>query len=144
MYWLSSVSDVKDLLRNLKKVSPGYELPDDNRKTNPQEIVDLIFRQLEKLKLRSLDPTFDDRSDVDDEILKQVYDKSVSALLKAPANLQRIEAIFNGFKFDVVAAQPREILIVLLLDSQARLAFERYLTSKAKLSSRRCRFISTR
>ncbi len=136
LYWLSDEKDVEDLLKNLKRVSPGYELPDDDRKANPQEMVDLIIKQLEKLKRRSLDPTFDNRSDVDDEILKQVYDKSVANLLKKKENLAAISAVFRNFNFDIVAAQPREILILLLLDPTASVEFEKYLCQKTNFSSR--------
>jgi hypothetical protein len=136
---LSRDNDKRDLLKNLKRVSFGYEMPDydeDDKKTGPQDKVESIFRQLENLKKRALDPTFDERSDLDDEILKEVYDKSFSNLLRSRRNLERIKKIFDEFKFELVMAQPREILIVLLADHDAPQRFSEFLLKKKELSSR--------
>ena len=138
LYWLSRDNDKRDLLKNLKRVSSGYEMPDydeDDKKTGPQDKVESIFRQLENLKKRALDPTFDERSDLDDEILKEVYDKSVSNLLRSRRNLERIKKIFDEFNFELVMAQPREILIVLLADHDAPQRFSEFLLKKKELSS---------
>jgi AbiA family abortive infection protein len=136
---LSRDNDKRDLLKNLKRVSSGYEMPDydeDDKKTGPQDKVESIFRQLENLKKRALDPTFDERSDLDDEILKEVYDESVSNLLRSRRNLERIKKIFDEFNFELVMAQPRAILIVLLADHDTPQRFSEFLLKKKELSSR--------
>ncbi len=136
LYWLCQKYDEQKLLKSLKRTSPGYEIPDDEDSQTPQGQLDRIFKQLERLKRRSLDPTFDDRSDLDDEVLKQVYDKSVSALLQQPKNKDKIASIFDEFNFDLVIAQPREILIILMKSSESSKNFSDFLLRKTSISSR--------
>ena len=136
LFWLHKQNNIAELLKNLKKVSPGYEIKDDDNKSDPNDKLDLIFKQLEKLKKSTLDPTFDERGDLDDEILKEVYDKSVAQLMKKKDNKERIQQIFDDFNFDLIIAQPREILIILLIDSAATTAFQDFLLQKKSLTSR--------
>lgn len=136
LFWLNSSEDKETLLRNLKRVSPGYDLADDDNKIDPNEKIKLIFRQFEKLKESSLDPTFNARGDLDEEILKEVYNNSVSQLFRKKENSTRIHDIFDGFNFDLVIAQPREILIVLLVDPAASERFKQFLLAKQNLTSR--------
>lgn len=136
LYWLSNDADLEDLLRHLKRVSPGHEIADDDTATDPNEKVDSIFRQLEKLNSTPLDPTFNARKDLDEEILKEVYNKSVYELLKKDENRDKIRSIFAGFDFHRIIAQPKEILVVMLLDQAALEELERFLVQKEALTSR--------
>ncbi|MCO5183693.1 MAG: hypothetical protein M9965_07115 [Anaerolineae bacterium] len=77
------------------------------------------------------------------EILKEVYTPSVSQLLKKADNKARIKHIFTDFNFDLIIAQPREILIVLLHDRDADKAFRKFLISKRNLTSREVHLILT-
>jgi hypothetical protein len=61
------------LKRNLKKVSPGYEIADDEENEHPKVKLERIFCQLEKLKNAPLDPSFDLHKDLEAEVLKDVY-----------------------------------------------------------------------
>lgn len=144
LFWLSKPGDADELLRNLKKVSPGYEIPDDEDGENPNEKVERIFRQLDKLKRAPLDPTFDLHRDLESEVLKEIYTPSVSQLLQKPENKARIKRIFiDDFNFDLVIAQPREILIIMLQDNDADKAFRKFLLSKRNLTSREVHLILT-
>jgi len=136
LFWLDKQNDIAELLKNLKKVSPGYEVKDDDNKSDPNDKLELIFRQLEKLKRSTLDPTFNERGDLEDEILKEVYDKSVAQLMNRKGNKERIRQIFDDFNYDLIIAQPREILIVLLVDPAAMTAFQHFLSQKNRLTSR--------
>ena len=136
LFWLNKPSDVADLLTNLKKVSPGYEVKDDDNKADPNDKLDLIFKQLRKLKKSTLDPTFGERGDLDNEILKEVYDKNVAQLMNKEKNKARVQKIFDGFNFDLIIAQPREILIILLIDPSATNEFQEFLLRKKNLTSR--------
>jgi len=136
LYWLNVEQDREDLLRNLKKVSPGYEIPNDEDKENPNTKIERIFRQLEDLKKAPIDSTFKQRRSLDEEILKEVYDKRIGQLLKKPGNKARLGRIFDGFNFDLVIAQPTPITILLLQDIDASKAFERFLLGKTSLTSR--------
>ena len=143
LFWLRKPDEVDALLRNLKKVSPGHELPDDDARTSPQEKLTLIFDQLRRLKRSSLDPSFNERSDVDEEILKEIYDKNVLNLLGMPDVKRQIHNVFSDFNFDLVIAQPREILIILLADHATRERFEKFLLNKSDLTSRDVQLILT-
>lgn len=136
LFWLREPKDKEALLKNLKKVSPGYQFSDDDNDNDPNQKVDEILEQLEQLKKSSLDPTFDKRSDVDDEVLKEIYDKSVNQLISSSRYQPRVSNIFSGFNFDLIVAQPREILIILLTDKKAQEKFEEFLLQKTDLTSR--------
>jgi AbiA family abortive infection protein len=145
LFWLNNEKDIEELLDNLKKVSPSYEgeVADDENTDPPDEKVKRIFRQLENLKKSSLDPTFKQRRELDSEILKEVYTPSVNQLLNAPHNKARIKRVFSNFNFDLIIAQPREILIILLIDPDAKKQFRKFLLSKRYLTSRDIHLIIT-
>ena len=141
LFWLNDQAQKNDLLKNLKRVSPGYELNDEENKNAPQEKVDLILFELDKLKRSPLEPTFNALGDLNEEILKEVYNKSVSQLLKKKENAEKVHQIFYNFNFDLVIAQPQAILIILLTDNSAADCFKRFLLSKHNLTSRDVRLI---
>lgn len=143
LFWLNKSEDMEEFLRNLKKVSPGYEIPDDDKGEKPQEKVERILKQLERLKKAPLDPSFDLHRDLEVEVLKEVYEKNVAQLLQKAENKARIKALFINFNFDLVIAQPREILIVLLQDEGAHKAFLQFLLTKRNLTSREVHLIVT-
>ena len=136
LFWLCDENDINDLIKNIKKVSQGYDYFDDQSKNDMFQKKDLIIEQLNKLKKASLDPTFDASGDLEDEIFKEVYNNSLFALLNTRENKRIIKEIFTDFNFDLVLAQPREILIILLIDEDASKKFEKFLLSKKELSSR--------
>ena len=135
LYWLNIEKDKNDLLKNLKRVSSGHDIADSDDNTDVNEKLELIFKQLEKLKGASLNPTFAARVELDDEIIKEVYNDDVSALLHKPEHRERIHNIFADFNFDSVMAQPREILMVMLVDQQASEHFKEFLINKTFLTS---------
>jgi len=139
LFWLDKQEDVDELLTNLRKVSSsGYYAStsnDDETEDNPHVKLDRILEQLRKLKRSSLDPTFNRRNDFDDEVLKEVYEPRVGQLLRSSQYQPQISSIFSGFNFNLVIAQPREILIVLLADAAAKQKFKEFLLEKAQLTS---------
>lgn len=143
LFWLNNPEDIEDLHKNLKKVSPDYETSDDSSSGIPSQKVDRIFDQLETLKNSSLDPTFRYRRDIDEEILKEVYTESVRQLLDKPENKIRMASIFTNFNFDLVMAQPKEIVIILLQDKVASEMFEKFLLAKGNFGSRDVHLILT-
>ena len=46
LYWLNKQSDKDDLLKGLKRVSPGYDLNDDENRNNPQTKINLILNAI--------------------------------------------------------------------------------------------------
>jgi AbiA family abortive infection protein len=140
---MNKQSDIDDLLKGLKRVSPGYDLSDDENKSDPQIKVNLILNELRKLKKSPLEPTFNSRGDLDEEILKEVYNKSVSQLFERKDVAKRIKQVFSDFNFDLVIAQPREIMIILLTDNSAAQRFRSFLLSKRNLTSRDVHLVLT-
>lgn len=143
LYWLNNPKEVESLIANLKRVSPGYEPPEDDEAEHPQNKLNRIFRQLRKLKGSPLDPSFNLRRDIDSETLKDIYIKNVNALLLEKTNVERIGSIFTDFNFDLVIAQAREIIIILLANDKSAKAFRKYLLSKKTLTSREAFLILT-
>jgi AbiA family abortive infection protein len=143
LYWMSKQSDIDDLLKGLKRVSPGYDLSDEENKDAPLVKVDLILNELRNLKKSPLEPTFNSRGDLNAEILKEVYDKGVSQLFARKDIARRIRQVFKDFNFDLVIAQPKEIMIILLTDSSAAQRFKSFLLSKRNLTSRDVHLVLT-
>ena len=138
LYWLDSSDDKEELKKNLKRVSPGYEddEEDDDDTETPEKKINKIIGQLKKLKNSPLDSNFKLNRDIDTDVFKEIYIETVMALLAKPSNVRRITKVFEGFNFDLVIAQPREIVVILLHSKSAALAFEEYLLNKDRLSSR--------
>lgn len=65
-----------------------------------------------------------------EEILQEVFDKSVEQILNKPENKEKIEKIFNNFDFNLVKVQPLEILIILLRDTTATNNFKKFCLDK--------------
>ena len=136
LYWLNKKEDRDDLIRNLKKVSPGHQVDDEEDDRHPNNKLKNIFRQLKNLKNEPIDSSFKQRRSLDEEILKEVYDERVLQLLKKPENKRMLRKIFTGFNFDLVNAQPRPIIILLLEVQSATKNFEKFLLEKVYLTSR--------
>ena len=140
LYWLNKKTDRKDLLNSLKKVSPGYDLPSDNKKIKPARRAKSIIQRLDQLKGAS---PFDEQDGLSDEIFKEIYDQDVQNLLSTPANLSRLRKIFADFNFDLIVGQTREIVIIILLDKEIEKKFKEFLLKKQELTFRDCHFILT-
>jgi AbiA family abortive infection protein len=136
LFWLNIQEHVRYLEESLKKVSPGHEVADEEHVDSPNDKIGRIFGQLENLKTSSLDPSFRQHRDLNQEILKEVYDKPVQQLMNRQDNKDRIREVFADFNFDLVLAQPREIMILLLHDSSAKRQFKMFLRTKSHLTSR--------
>ena len=106
--------------------------------TRPNKIEN-IFRQLKKLKNSSIDPHFQGHRELEEEVLKEVYDKSVQQMLKKCDYKSRLREIFmasNGFDFELVNAYPLPIIILILACDEVPKEFEKFLLSKEDLTSR--------
>jgi AbiA family abortive infection protein len=152
LYRLDNPFDVDELLKSVKKVSPGNEIvevdneegesPDsasesDEEKMDPNEIVALLFKVLEKLKTGRLNDKFERLDEEDLERLKDVYDRPIEQLLKKPENLNQIEEIFDeNFDFDLVSITPTPIMIMILVSERATRFFREFLLAKEDLNTK--------
>lgn len=133
MFWLGSKDDRSEYKKSLKKVSPQYHLANDDNDEEPINKVQNIFDELQHLKNSPVAVNF--QHDLQDEILKEVFDPRVRQLLAMPENLQHIHEIFVNFNFSLVRVSPLPIMIVLLHDKDARAGFVSFLLSKSQLTT---------
>ena len=139
LFDLEERDDRDELERSLKKVSLGIEIADEENDEQPADKIEKIFRQLKKLKNSSIDPHFQGHRELEEEVLKEVYDKSVQQMLKKCDYKSRLREIFmasDGFDFELVNAYPLPIIILILACDEVPKEFEKFLLSKEDLTSR--------
>ena len=139
LFDLEKEDDRNELERNLKKVSQGIEIADEENKEPPADKIKNIFTQLENLKSSSIEPHFQGHRELEEEVLKEVYDKSVGQMLEKSNNKSRLREIFMGsgdFDFELVNAYPLLIIILILKCDDVPKKFEKFLLSKEDLTSR--------
>ena len=139
LFDLGKEGDRNELERNLKKVSQGIETADEENKGPPADKIKSIFMQLENLKSSSIDPHFQGHRELEEEVLKEVYNKSVGQMLEKSTNKSRLREIFigsGGFDFELVNAYPLPIIILILKCDDISKKFEQFLLSKEDLTSR--------
>jgi AbiA family abortive infection protein len=104
---------------------------------NPQEKLDKIFEELEKLKNSNVESYFirSNVSLVSDEAFREIFDKSVYAIILKPENLKRMKEIFNDFNFDLIKVKPFEITILILRDDEISSKFRKFLIRKKSITS---------
>ncbi len=139
LFDMEKEDDKKELEKDLKKVSQGIEIADEENKESPNKKVDNIFEQLDNLKGSSIDPHFQRNRDLEEEILKGVYDEKVQEMLKKSDYKSHLKEIFmssGGFDFELVNAYPLPIIILILACEDVPEKFEKFLRSKKDLTSR--------
>jgi AbiA family abortive infection protein len=152
LYRLDNPFDVEELLKSVKKVSPGNEIietdededeiPDEfpepeEKKLNPNEVITLLFKVLEKLKTGRISEKFDRLDEDELERLKDIYDRPIEQLLKKAENLSQLEEIFDdNFDFDLVAISPTPIMIMILMSERATRKFREFLLAKDSLNTK--------
>lgn len=135
IYWLCKAEHREELLKDLKKVSPDYYSTDDSDETPENKIVN-IFDELEKLKKSGIDLSLCSDGSLQEEILKEVYDKSVNQLLEKKENQNKIEELFKDFNFDLVKTMPTEIIIIISKNQKTSTLFFEFLKRKRDLTTR--------
>jgi AbiA family abortive infection protein len=130
LYWLDNEEDVEDLKRALKKVSSQYQINDDENELSLDEKLEMIFEEVEQLKTSRIDKHFMQDRSVQDEILKEVFDKRIDQLMEKNENKLRIRYLFDDFNFNLVRASPLEITIVLLKDEFTAKRYRSFLLQK--------------
>jgi AbiA family abortive infection protein len=134
LYRLSQKEEKEELLKNIRQLSPSDENPGNDQESGekdevnptvltPQDKLEKIFEELIKIKKSRVEDYFIRGNSAREEILQEVFDKSVEQILDKRENKEKIEIIFKDFDLDLVKVQPLEILVLLLKDkdSTARL-----------------------
>lgn len=143
LYRMAKQDEKEELLKNIRKASPGDEyidIPQEDNKPpkqqseaaieTPQEKLDEVFEELLKIKSSRVEDYFIRDESTQDEILQNVFDKSVEQILDKPENKNKIQSIFINFNFDLVKVKPLEILIVLLKDEISLTKFKNFCLNK--------------
>jgi AbiA family abortive infection protein len=136
IYDLENTCDVETLKKDLKKVSTGYFPPPNNEDTEnelqPQEVLDKVFLEVEKLKISDV---YTDNPNIDEEIFKELFNENIKTLLQKRENKDTIKNIFTNFNLELVKYKPKEIILLIIQDTDSKEAFANYILSKAKLST---------
>lgn len=148
LYRLSQEEEKEELLKNIRKSSPSDEyfsaIQEDEEEEEeesepptktPQDKLEEIFKELRKIKNSRVEDYFVRGDSVQEEILQEVFDKSVEQILDKPENKEKIEKIFNDFDFNLVKVQPLEILIILLKDTTATNNFRKFCLDKTIITT---------
>lgn len=148
LYRLSKQEEKEELLKNIRKLSPSDEYfssmqeeDEEEQKEvepmveTPQDKLNNIFGELEKIKKSSVEDYFVRGNSAQEEILQEVFDKSVEQILDKPENKKKIQQIFKNFNFDLVKVQPLEILIILLKDENATNEFRKFCLNKTVITT---------
>ena len=139
LFPLNDPTAKKELEGCLKRVSTEFEIADEENKQSPPDKIENIIGQLKKLKHSDIDPYFERHGEVDEEMLKEVYDDSVKEMLKMRKTKTRLKNIFlgsGGFDFELVNADPVPIIILMLACDSVPEEFENFLLSRTHLTSR--------
>ena len=147
LYHLSKKEEKEELLKNIRKASPNDECfsasqeeDEEDKKVEPitetpQDKLNKIFKELRKIKKSRVEDYFIRGNSAQEEILQEVFDKSVEQILEKPENKNKIRQIFKNFNFDLVKIQPLEILIILLKDEIATNEFRKFCLDKALVTT---------
>lgn len=135
LYWLNNIEDIDSLKSSLKKTSSPYQINDDENKSIPQDKLEMIFSEIEELKRSRIDTYFSQDRSLQEEILKEIYDKRVEELMGMRENVERIRCLFANFNFNLVRASPKEICIILIKDKITSDSFRRFLLAKVDLTT---------
>ena len=126
---------MEDLLASLKKIYPQYYANSESNDETLDNKVNAILDELIKLKRSSLEPdTFS--YELQDEILKEVFDKRVYQILDTQKNRVRIRQVFEGFDFNRVKEYPLPIIIIILKEQEAARLFRAYLLKDRNLTTK--------
>jgi len=134
---LENPMDVDILIKDLKKVSTGYpstppDTGDKDTELEPQEILDKVFLELEKLNLKDV---YTDNPDIDEEIFKELFSENIKALLRKKENIDRLKTIFDSFNYELVKYKPKEIILLIVQGDSSKDCFANYMLKKEKLST---------
>jgi len=145
LYRMGKQEEKEELLKTIRKVSPGNEYVTEEENLHniedikvaieiPQEKLDKVFEELRKIKKSRVEDYFIRDSSTQDEILQAVFDKSVEQILDKQENKQKIQSIFENFNFDLVKVRPLEILVVLLKDKVSLDKFRNFCLRKSLIT----------
>jgi AbiA family abortive infection protein len=142
LYRLSQEEEKEELLKNIRTSSPSDEYfsaiqeeESEPLTKTPQDKLEEIFEELRKIKNSRVEDYFVRGDSAQEEILQEIFDKSVEQILDKPENKEKIEKIFHGFDFNLVKVQPLEILIILLKDTTATNNFKKFCLNKTVITT---------
>lgn len=135
IYQLNSLDDLESLRKSLKAVSLSYvELEDEN----PNAVVEEVLEALEEIKQQDVLVSEDFQLV---EIIKKIYDSTVSSLLSKRENIDRLVTIFNGFDFNHISKTIPEISSLISLNDKISEDFISYVQKAKNIDNHMIYFI---
>jgi AbiA family abortive infection protein len=132
VYWLNDENDRNRLRSNLKRVSKGLPIPvmdEEEKEKVVQDKVDLLLKEIERIKKLDEKCIFEKSVYAEDEILKLIYDERVGQMLNKKENAEKLSQLFVGFNFNLVKICPTELIILISKDNISIQKFKEFLLS---------------
>ena len=126
LFWLRDEEQRNELLKLLRKVSPEYHTNENKDESIDNKMVNL-FAEIKQLRELGINSFFRKSSDLQEEIMKEIYDERVEQILSKDDYCDKIDSHFCGFSFDLVKRFPQELVIILLKGKKTCSAFRDYL-----------------
>ena len=125
-YRLEDENQRTDLLDRLRKTSPGYYVDDDDGGT-PEDKIGNIFTEIEQLWTLGVESFFQKADELQEEILKEVYDRRVDQMLRRADHSRNIDILFEGCNHNLIRRSPKEIIVLLLKSERSKEACRTFL-----------------
>lgn len=104
---------------------------------NPQQKLDKILQELEKLKASNIEDYFM-RSNVSlssEGVFRDVFNRSVLQIICKEKNIKKLRRIFEDFNFDLIKVKPFELIILITQNQILKKKFRDFLIQKKSITT---------
>ncbi|MCR1847889.1 AbiA family abortive infection protein [Paeniclostridium sordellii] len=106
------------------------DIDKEKKNNNPHEKVDEIFEQLIKIKKGGIKLEYNSEEDINQDVLYNVFETSVSNLLNTHENKTKLKNIFNKFDFDLVKINPFILTVLVMINEDVKKIYIKFLMDK--------------
>ncbi|MDJ0744959.1 MAG: AbiA family abortive infection protein [Xenococcaceae cyanobacterium MO_167.B27] len=124
------------LLKEIKRTSPEYPIANEDKTQSPQDKFDAIITELKKIKQYNKYISCQPIESIQKEILKDVYDEGVKNIFKKLEKKKNLASVLQNLNFELVKVSPKELIIILMQDSESETKFIEFLKKKTKFNIR--------
>jgi AbiA family abortive infection protein len=113
------------------------DAPYESNEKPPQELLDDIFEELDKLKNSNVEEFFirSNAPILSEEVFQSIFKKSVYTLARKTENREKLGSAFEDFNFDLIKVKSLEIIILLLLNERSKQQFRNFLLQKKSITT---------
>ncbi|NET61286.1 MAG: AbiA family abortive infection protein [Symploca sp. SIO2E6] len=111
---------------------------DSSLDNNPQQKLNKIFKELEKLKESNIEDYFirsNNTSLVSEEAFREIFDKHVYNILGKKENIETMRNIFDEFNLDLIKFKSFELIIMIIRDKNTRSKLKDFLLGKKSVTT---------